>query len=181
MVNPKSSATQKEKVTSLLSYKQKKEAKTTNDTDFENDIAINEWYNNIVIDNIIPRYISDQYLKSSMRRILSEVWDTYSQTASTKEGGYMDWQEKYLDKLDRDVAEMKASLRNTEDRIAQMINQALTEMRDRDNQRHQEFLEVNRRIEDIRREIKGDRQWIAGIAIATIIGIAAMIVSVLIK
>jgi len=103
----------------------------------------------------------------------------------------MDWQEKYLDKLDRDVDEIKSSLRNTEERIAQMVNQTLSEMRDRDNQRHQEFLGLNQKIDhfsnsidqkigEVRKEIKDDRKWIIGIAFATIVGIATMVISVLI-
>ncbi len=65
--------------------------------------------------------------------------------------------------------------------IAQTINRTLAEMRDRNNQRRQKFLELNQTIDDIQKEIKANRRWIVGIAIATIIGIVAMVVTVLLK
>ncbi|GAV21564.1 hypothetical protein [Carboxydothermus pertinax] len=88
--------------------------------------------------------------------------------AASKEVNSMDWQEKYLDKLDRDISDMKASLRATEERVAQMISQTLSEMRDRDNQRHQEFLTIKTDIADT-------KKWFFGIIISVIIGFAGLI------
>lgn len=82
----------------------------------------------------------------------------------------MDWQEKYLDKLDRDIGEIKASLRTTEERIANIVNQALSEMRDRDNQRHQEYL-------SIKDDIASTRRWVIGIVISIFIGIAGLAIA----
>lgn len=86
----------------------------------------------------------------------------------------MDWQEKYIDKLDRDLSEIKQSLAATEERIARSIDHALVEIRNLDNQRHAEYL-------DIRNFLAEERRWVIGIAIATILGIAAMAVTVLWK
>lgn len=141
-------------------------------------------------------------------KVQSELLKAYQEIASTKEDDHMDWQEKYIDKLDQNINEMKQGLRDTENRIAQMVNQTLSEMRDRDNQRHQEFLELNHKIDyfsnsidqkidnvsnfidqklgDVHKEVKEDRKWITGMAIsvivstiATIIGVATMIISIL--
>lgn len=138
-------------------------------------------------------YVLSMYgkmLKSLLPTI--EALETYKQYALSQEGDSMDWQDKYLEKLDRDINDMKRSLRDTEERIAQMINQTLAEMRDRDNQRHREFLSLNQKIDsfgdsidqkigEMRKEIKEDRKWIIGIAITTILGIAAMVISAIIK
>ncbi|GAV24762.1 hypothetical protein ciss_06950 [Carboxydothermus islandicus] len=113
-------------------------------------------------------------------------------TASKEEGINMDWQEKYLDKLDRDISDMKASLRATEERVAQMISQTLSEIRDRDNQRHQEFLAINQKIDSINStidqkidsmnsKIDQSNKFIITMAVTTIIGIATMVITVLIS
>lgn len=93
----------------------------------------------------------------------------------------MDWQEKYLDKLDRDVGDIKQSLRATEERIASMVSQTLGEMRDRDNQRHAEVQTIRSDIQAIRSDNEETRRWIIGKAIATILGVAAMVVAVMVK
>ncbi|SMB98030.1 Protein of unknown function [Thermanaeromonas toyohensis ToBE] len=100
----------------------------------------------------------------------------------------MDWQEKYLDKLNQDIGDIKASLKSTEDRIAHMINQTLSEMRDRDNQRHAEILALRSDIQAIRTDNAETRRWIIamvisaiGVALAAIIGIASIVYQALIK
>ena len=85
----------------------------------------------------------------------------------------MDWQEKYLDKLDRDISEMKNVVQASEDRIARMIENALTEMRDRDNQRHQEIIEIRTRLDE-------QTKYVRQISLATIGAIAALVISVLV-
>lgn len=109
----------------------------------------------------------------------------------------VDWQEKYVDKLDRDIADIKASLRDakedikrTVDAIARSIDQSLGEMRERDNQRHAEILafrtEINNNISSIRQDNAATRKWIIGmvlaaigVSISTIIGIVTIILQVL--
>lgn len=99
-----------------------------------------------------------------------------------KEESSVDWQERYIDKLDRDVSDMKASLKATEDRIAGMINQTLGEMRDRDNQRHAEVLGLKSDIQAIRSDNAETRRWVIGmvisaigVALAAIIGVVSVI------
>lgn len=89
---------------------------------------------------------------------------------------FMDWQEKYIDKLDRDIGEMKESLRETEERIANMIDRSLAEMRDRDNQRHQEMLTLISEINAIKNDNLETRRWIIGMVISAIgVSLAAII------
>jgi len=109
------------------------------------------------------------YLKLYYEAALKQLESAYEQITSTKErGNQMDWQEKYFDKLDRDIGDIKNSLRTTEERIAQMVNQTLSEMRGRDNQRHQEYL-------SIKDDIASTRRWIIGIVISIFIGIAGLV------
>jgi len=121
----------------------------------------------------------------------TEFISAYRWFASTKgEEEGMNWQEKYIDKLDRDMNEIKLSLRATEEHISQMINQTLGEMRDRDNQRHKEFLEISRKMDSLENkltsrmdsiEAKTERQlnWVFTMALSVIIGVAAMVITVL--
>jgi len=88
----------------------------------------------------------------------------------------MDSQEKYIDKLDRDISDMKNTLRATEESIAGMINQTLSEMRDRDNQRHSEFLALRSDNTSTRYWVIGMVMSAIGVALAAIIGIVSVII-----
>lgn len=157
---------------------------TKTDIDYNEIKAQLFWYS---YENLKLQY---EEISKTLKATCNQLESICEQITATEErGSLMDWHEKYLDKLDKDIAEMKSSLRDTENRIAQMINQTLSEMRDRDNQRHQEFLAINtkldqkvdsieQKIDKVRNEIKEDRKWIIGIAITTIIGIAAMVITV---
>lgn len=118
-----------------------------------------------------PDPSSAKSLAADSSQMYNELGVTGQQLGAGEEEA-MDWQEKYLDKLDRDISEMKAGLRATEERIAQMVNQTLSEVRDRDNQRHQEFI-------NIRDLLIGERRWIIAMAVTTILGVAAMVITVL--
>lgn len=97
-------------------------------------------------------------------------------TITSEEEQMMDWQEKYLDKLDRDISDMKNSLRATEERIAGMVNQALSEMGDRDNQRHTEFLALRSDNAETRRWVIGMAIGSIGVALAAVIGIVSVVI-----
>lgn len=109
-------------------------------------------------------------------------------------GDNMDWQEKYIDKLDKDVDDIKSEIKNIESKIdyrldkavsemREIVNQTLAELRDRDNQRHLEIIELQKKIDNnidsINNQFKEDRKWIIGLVITTIIGIAAMVITVI--
>jgi len=102
----------------------------------------------------------------------------------------MDWQEKYLDKLDRDVSDMKNAITSSEERIARMIDSTMAELRDRDNQRHAEMSEIRSSIQGISSELREttqsiyselreEKRWVIAMAITTILGVAAMVITVL--
>lgn len=130
-------------------------------------------------------FLSDTILEEFSARLrYNKLIDAFTTTAATnEEGQIMDWQEKYLDKLDRDIGDMKSSLRATEERIEGMINQTMSEMRDRDGQRHTEILALRGDIQAIRTDNAETRRWVIGmvigaigVALAAIIGIVSVVI-----
>jgi len=104
----------------------------------------------------------------------------------------MDWLARYIDKLDRDTSELKNEFRALEARVDARIGQvigaidrALGEMRHLDDQRHREFQALNQRLDQesaaIRQRLDEERKWLVALVISTIIGIAAMVLTVLLS
>lgn len=122
-------------------------------------------------------------LENSLKVAYNEIRSGIHQISSAKEGGIMDWQEKYIDKLDKaiekidlridgvkeDITNLKKEIRTE---FNQVIGQFLGEIRDRDNQRHNELLMINQRIDknigDLTSEIRATNKWIIGLVIAAI-------------
>lgn len=112
-------------------------------------------------------------------------------------GDPMDWQMRYYDKVDRDMSEIKNSMRDTESRIEARIESTMSEvkemiheMRDRDNQRHQEFLNINASLSqmktDLHESVDSMKKWTIGMVVSVIalvataiVGIATLVISVL--
>ena len=101
----------------------------------------------------------------------------------------MEWQEKYIDKLNQDVSdiksdmramrqELKTEIREMRQEINATLDRALTEMRDRDNQRHQEILTMQTKIDEnvagLKTEISSTNKWVIGLVVTTIIGIVTI-------
>ena len=104
----------------------------------------------------------------------------------------MDWQEKYIEKLDRDVSEMKASLRQAEEHIERLVADLRQDIRDQMGGLHREIDGMRREMDGMRREmddmrkdmrsiqneVRGTNKWIIGLVISAIAGITAIAVSV---
>lgn len=82
----------------------------------------------------------------------------------------MDWLARYIDKLDRDISELKAEFRAAETRIGARIDQALGEMRHLDGQRHQEFLVLDNRLSE-------ERKWLIGLVVGAILNLIGIGIS----
>ena len=79
----------------------------------------------------------------------------------------MDWQEKYIEKLDRDVSEMKASLRQAEEHIERLVGDLRQDIKDQmgglrremDTLRHEvksETDSLRREMDTLRHEVKSE-------------------------
>ena len=98
-----------------------------------------------------------------------------SSQANEKGGNCMDWQEKYFDRIDKDIAEIKSEIRNAESRLAANIDVRLeqfrNEMRHLDNQRNQDMAEIRSQMAENTRHVQNMTQ-------ATVIGVSSMVIAV---
>jgi len=90
----------------------------------------------------------------------------------------MDWQEK----LDQDVTEIKNDIKTLEDKLGDKVTAKLeefrSEMRHLDNQRTEDMREIRNSIESTNKHVQSMVSSVQSIAIATIIGVAAMVIAV---
>ncbi len=114
-------------------------------------------------------------------------------------GASMDWQEKYFSSLENNISEMKRAVQETKEDIRRDLTHSMTELRDRDNQRHQEILAVmqhqdtkmleiqqqiiavNERVDNklgsLTAEIKNADRWVKGLVISVVALVITAIIS----
>ena len=108
--------------------------------------------------------------------------------------GMVDWQERYIEKLDQNIQEIKndaketrKEIHNMEARMADRIDSKLdskleefrSEMRHLDNQRVEDMREIRNSLESTNKHVQSMVSSVHSISIATVIGVAAMVISVL--
>lgn len=105
------------------------------------------------------------------------------ENALGSEVDFMDWQEKYIEKLDQDISDIKSEVKGMEDKIGNRIDSKLeefrNEMRHLDNQRVEDMREIRASLDSTNKHVQGMVSSVHSIAIATVIGVAAMVISVL--
>ncbi|NPV80322.1 MAG: DUF1640 domain-containing protein [Firmicutes bacterium] len=115
----------------------------------------------------------------------------------------VDWQEKYLDKLDRDMSEMRDSLRHMAEHVEQVVDSLRGEIASLRSEVKSEInafrSDVNNEINafrsevkteisalkselkgevgDLHREVRGINKWVIGLVISAIAGITVITVS----
>ena len=171
---------------------------TSSDITFDQIPGLDYFINYALVDKMAaPEYeqLLGYYRRSKLLRQQAVTTPLTTGTTlrpfNSEEDSFMDWQEKYIDKLDRDIGEIKTSFSDTEKRIGdtvdravnqmnQNVSQVLGELREKDNQRHTEFLHIQTAMtqlgDTLDTKLDETNKHVNNISIATIIGIASIVV-----
>lgn len=110
----------------------------------------------------IPFYSHDSNLKQKM-----------GNHGEVKEHANMDILEKYIDKMDRDQSDLRADIKASEERTERRIERLEKLMTDQSQR-------IETKIDSIETKFDSWNKWIIGTCLATIIGIATMVITVLV-
>lgn len=173
-------------------------------------VMVNSSYRNNIVEFPRPASISSDVkinenaiLKMEEIKIVSNTDVPFLKQKLSKERSIsMDWQEKYIDSLDKNVrdikteistvkSEIKAEVATVKSDFDNKINQFMTELRDRDNQRHKEIIAMQQRVDESLKEIRTDikstqtemrenNKWVKGLIISTGIALFAVTVTFII-
>lgn len=145
--------------------------------------------------------------ESAQRRLssmaaLSEAASGLLQQASTVHNGDLISQEgdstmdeqlsRRVDRLERDIGELRSAFAQAEGRISKEIERSLLEFRRADDQRHLEVIELRKEMVSSVKEVHGEvhrlegkieenRKWWVSLMVTAVIGIAAIVVTILVS
>lgn len=83
----------------------------------------------------------------------------------------VNWQDRYMQRMEQDVKDLKQEYRASAQDIKATVTQAVGELRHLDQQRHSD-------IQQIRASLDDTKKWMIGMAVSVIVGVAAIAVTV---
>lgn len=111
-------------------------------------------------------------------------------------GKGMDWESAYIEKLNQDIhnikTDIKDGLREQKQDINQKIDSFICELRDRDNQRHEEILSIRKETKDELAKIQANleaaksewnstKRWAMRLAIGVGLSFIGIVINILLK
>ena len=95
----------------------------------------------------------------------------------------MEWQEKYIDKLNQDVTDIRSEIRGIRDEMRSMRQEMITEMRAIRQDFKDEMAAMRQEnqadMKEIRSSLETTKNQVHNLVIAAVVGIAAITVSVI--
>ncbi|SKA25500.1 hypothetical protein [Megasphaera cerevisiae] len=160
--------------------------------DFDDDFIIKEilaylkyHYSEITLTNLYTDNYSDIHHDYNMSKYFQENLLGKKQGRSGSDS--MDYQEKYFERLDRDISSTKEDIKEIDKNISNILDNKLNnfmgEIRDRDNQRHAEIIAMETRTNDSIKSLKNEtvytRRWIMGIFGTLVISCLVLLIKVI--
>lgn len=135
--------------------------------------------------NIVPYDINISRNKNSsssiidMANILKIDNKNSMKISFQKEVDNMDFLEKYIEKMDRDQSDLRNDIRASEERTANLIKQLYEHNLKIEDKIDKTMDSVDEKIGKLEEKMTSTNNWITGVCIATILGIAAMVIAVI--
>lgn len=93
----------------------------------------------------------------------------------------MDWEAKYLEKIDRELIELREHLNNVEHKIADNLERSMVKLLAVNRERHQEYLSMNQRLDAMGSKVDRAIQWTVKFSIGTFLAVTGLIIALVAK
>ncbi len=91
----------------------------------------------------------------------------------------MDWEIKYLEKLERELHEIRHQLDAVEHKITANLDRSMAKLLTVNRERHQEYLAVNQRLDSMGAKVDRAIQWTVKFSLGTLLAICGLIVALI--
>jgi hypothetical protein len=93
----------------------------------------------------------------------------------------MDWEAKYMEKLDRELNELRQHLNIIEQKITDNLERSMLKVLAANRERHQEYLSLNQRLDAMGGKVDRAIQWTVKFSVGTFIAVTSLIVALAAK
>ena len=93
----------------------------------------------------------------------------------------MDWELRYVEKIEKELVTMHKQLNSIEKKLAEDLERNMSKLLIVNKERHQEYLNLNQRIDNMGHKLDRSVQWNVKFVLGTCLAAAGLIVAVIAK
>lgn len=91
----------------------------------------------------------------------------------------MDWETRYMEKLDRELSELRQQFNDIEEKITKNMERSMLKVLSVNRERHEEYLSLNQRLDTMSTKVDRAIQWSVKFSIGTFIAVAGLIITLI--
>ncbi|HBX24499.1 MAG TPA: hypothetical protein DEF34_12850 [Desulfotomaculum sp.] len=93
----------------------------------------------------------------------------------------MDWEDKYLDKLEKDLSDIRRHIDGVEHKITDSLDRSMTRLVIANKERLDEYMTLNQRLDSLSGKVDRSLQWTVKFTVGTILAVCGLILAVVVK
>lgn len=93
----------------------------------------------------------------------------------------MDWEIKYLEKLDRELVELRRQIDGLEQKLTDNLERSMTRLVIANKERINEYMSLNERIDNLSGKVDRSVQWSVRFSVGTFLAVCGLIAAVAVK
>lgn len=93
----------------------------------------------------------------------------------------MDWEKKYLEKLESELSDLRQHLNSIEHKINENLERNMIKILASNRERHQEYLSLHQRLDAMSGKVDRAVQWNVKLSVSTFIVVAGLVIALVTK
>ena len=93
----------------------------------------------------------------------------------------MDWEKRYVDKIEKELESMHRQLDAIEKKLSEDLERNMSKLLIVNKERHQEYLNLNQRIDNMGHKLDRSVQWNVKFVLGTCLAAAGLIIAIITK
>lgn len=93
----------------------------------------------------------------------------------------MDWEDKYLDRLENDLSDIRRQIDDVEHKITDSLDRSMTRLIIANKERLDEYMSLNQRLDSLSGKVDRTLQWAVKFTVGTFLAVCGLILAVVVK
>jgi len=93
----------------------------------------------------------------------------------------MDWEDKYLDKLEKDLSDIRRQIDEVEHKITDSLDRSMTRLVIANRERLDEYMSLNQRLDSLSGKVDRTFHWAVRFTVGTFLAVCGLILTVVVK
>ena len=93
----------------------------------------------------------------------------------------MDWEDKYLDKLEKELGDIRRQIDDVEHKITDSLDRSMTRIIIANKERLDEYMSLNQRLDSLSGKVDRTVHWAVKFTMGTLLAVCGLVIAVVVK